>query len=84
MVLILGPHISVSDGLKKAIKNVKSMKGNAMQIFTGPPQSYELGKMVSESNDELKKIDNDMLSFFDADTGELYKKAEKLIKKGIV
>lgn len=57
MVLILGPHISVSDGLKKAIKNVKSMKGNAMQIFTGPPQSFELGKMVSESNDKLKKID---------------------------
>lgn len=33
---------------------------------------------------DLRKIDRGILSFFDADTEELYEKAEELIKNGIV
>ena len=51
MVLILGPHIEINNGIINAIKDVKKMNGNTMQIFTGPPQSFELGKVMSNSKD---------------------------------
>ena len=45
---------------------------------------YRLPDVHMISMDELRKIDKDLLSFFDADTDDLYKKAEKLIKNGDV
>ena len=56
MVLILGPHIEINNGIINAIKDVKKMNGNTMQIFTGPPQSFELGKVMSLNEEELEKI----------------------------
>ena len=45
---------------------------------------YRLPDVHMISMDELRKIDKDLLSFFDADTDDLYRKAERLIKKGDV
>ena len=56
MVLILGPHMSIGDGIDYAIRQVKNMKGNAMQIFTGPPHSFELGEAMTLTDEKLHKI----------------------------
>ena len=45
---------------------------------------YRLPDVNMVPMNELRKIDKDLLSFFDADTSDLHKKAEKLIKNGDV
>jgi len=57
-MLFIGPHYSIMDGVIDAINKVEAMDGNAMQIFTGPPQSLNLGKIFSDSNKDLNKIKN--------------------------
>ena len=55
-MLYLGPHYSIAKGVINAIKDVQEMDGTAMQIFTGSPQSLELGKLFSESDEYLEEI----------------------------
>jgi len=72
-----------------AVYHVKSASIIAEKLYSNKEMRlrmilYSLPDVNMIPMDELRKIDNDMLSFFDTDTGELYKKAEKLIKKGVV
>jgi len=55
-MLFIGPHYSIANGIIEAMKDVEKMGGNAMQIFTGPPQSLNLGKIFSDTNKELNEI----------------------------
>lgn len=55
-MLYLGVHHSISDGIVDAIKDTAKIGGNAIQIFTSPPQSMRLGKLYNESEDELEEI----------------------------
>jgi len=55
-MLYIGPHYSISKGVIQAIKDVEKMDGNAMQIFTGPPQSLNLGTIFSNSQNKLDSI----------------------------
>jgi len=72
-----------------AVYHVKSASILAEKLYLSKEMRlrmilYSLPDVNMIPMDELRKIDKVMLSFFDADTGELYKKAEKLIKKGVV
>ena len=55
-MLYLGPHHSIADGVINAMKEVQKIGGNAMQIFTGPPHSLNLGKIFEASDINLSEI----------------------------
>ena len=70
-----------------AVYHVKSASIMAEKLYLSKEMRlrmilYRLSDVNMVPMDELRKIDKDMLSFFDADTDDLYKKAEQLIKKG--
>lgn len=55
-MLFIGPHYSIANGIIEAMNEVEKMDGNAMQIFTGPPQSLNLGTIFSNSPEKLSEI----------------------------
>lgn len=57
-MLYIGPHYTIKNGIINAIDEVEKMGGNAMQIFTGPPQSLHLGTLYSDSDNKLEEIKN--------------------------
>ena len=60
-MLYIGPHYSIDEGILNAIKEIEKMGGNALQIFTGPPHSLNLGKIFQESNKEISKIKKNII-----------------------
>ena len=62
-MLYLGFHNSISNGVIQAKKEVEKAGGNCMQIFTSPPQSFELGKIFNDSPSELELIKKNMTNF---------------------
>jgi len=72
-----------------AVYKVKSASILAEKLYSNKEMRlrmilYRLNDVKMIPIHELRKIDAGILSFFDTDTGELYEKAEKLIKKGLV
>ena len=55
-MLYLGVHASINGGIIRAKEETEAIGGNCMQIFTGSPQSLELGKVY-----ELDKSDKDKI-----------------------
>jgi len=55
-MLYLGVHASISGGIIRAKEETATIGGNCMQIFTGSPQSLELGKVYELSKSEKAKI----------------------------
>ena len=55
-MLYLGVHVSISGGIIRAKEETAAIGGNCMQIFTGSPQSLELGKVYELSKLEKAKI----------------------------
>jgi deoxyribonuclease-4 len=55
-MLYLGVHASISGGIIRAKEETAAIGGNCMQIFTGSPQSLELGKVYELSKLEKVKI----------------------------
>ena len=51
-MLYLGVHASINHGIIRAKEETAAIGGNCMQIFTGSPQSLELGKVY-----ELSKLE---------------------------
>jgi deoxyribonuclease-4 len=62
-MLYLGVHASINKGIISAKKETESIGGNCMQIFTGSPQSLELGKVYNLNNLEKDKIKNSLKNF---------------------
>ena len=55
-MLYLGVHASISHGIILAKEETAAIGGNCMQIFTGSPQSLELGKVYELSKSEKETI----------------------------
>jgi len=55
-MLYLGVHASISGGIIRAKEETAAIGGNCMQIFTGSPQSLELGKVYELSKSEKASI----------------------------
>jgi deoxyribonuclease-4 len=55
-MLYLGVHASISHGILRAKKDTAAIGGNCMQIFTGSPQSLELGKVY-----DLPKLEKETI-----------------------
>jgi deoxyribonuclease-4 len=55
-MLYLGVHASISNGIIRAKEETAAIGGNCMQIFTGSPQSLELGKVY-----ELPKVEKETI-----------------------
>ena len=55
-MLYLGVHASISGGIIRAKEETAAIGGNCMQIFTGSPQSLELGKVYDLSKSEKAAI----------------------------
>jgi len=55
-MLYLGVHASISSGIIRAKEKTAAIGGNCMQIFTGSPQSLDLGKVY-----ELPKEDKELI-----------------------
>lgn len=55
-MLFLGVHASISHGIIRAKEETAAIGGNCMQIFTGSPQSLELGKVYELSKSEKETI----------------------------
>jgi apurinic endonuclease APN1 len=55
-MLYLGVHASISGGIIRAKEETAAIGGNCMQIFTGSPQSLELGKVYELSKLEKAEI----------------------------
>jgi deoxyribonuclease-4 len=55
-MLYLGVHASINGGIIKAKEETEVIGGNCMQIFTGSPQSLELGKVYELDKSEMAKI----------------------------
>jgi len=55
-MLYLGVHASISGGIIRAKEETTAIGGNCMQIFTGSPQSLELGKVYELSKLEKAEI----------------------------
>ena len=62
-MLYLGVHASINGGLIKAKENTEAIGGNCMQIFTGSPQSLELGKVYELDKSEMAKIKTALKNF---------------------
>jgi len=59
----LGAHTSIDKGIIKAKEKMEEIGGNCMQIFTGSPQSLDLGKVYYLSKPELDKIKGELQNF---------------------
>ena len=55
-MLYLGVHASISHGILRAKEDTAAIGGNCMQIFTGSPQSLELGKVY-----DLPKLEKETI-----------------------
>jgi deoxyribonuclease-4 len=55
-MLYLGVHASISNGILRAKEETAAIGGNCMQIFTGSPQSLELGKVY-----DCPKVEKDAI-----------------------
>ena len=55
-MLYLGVHASINGGIIRAKEETAAIGGNCMQIFTGSPQSFELGKVYELSKSEKESI----------------------------
>ena len=62
-MLYLGVHASINFGIIKAKEKTEAIGGNCMQIFTGSPQSLELGKVYELDNLEKAVIKNALQNF---------------------
>jgi len=62
-MLYLGVHASIKNGLIKAKEETEAIGGNCMQIFTGSPQSLELGKVYELDKSEMAKIKTALKNF---------------------
>jgi deoxyribonuclease-4 len=62
-MLYLGVHASISGGIIRAKEETSAIGGNCMQIFTGSPQSLELGKVYELPKSEKAKIKAALLDF---------------------
>jgi len=55
-MLYLGVHASINHGIIRAKEETAAIGGNCMQIFTGSPQSLELGKVYELPKSEKASI----------------------------
>jgi deoxyribonuclease-4 len=55
-MLYLGVHASINHGIIQAKEETLEIGGNCMQIFTGSPQSLELGKVYDLPKSEKESI----------------------------
>ena len=55
-MLYLGVHASINHGIIRAKEETAAIGGNCMQIFTGSPQSLELGKVYDLTKSEKLEI----------------------------
>ena len=62
-MLYLGVHASINHGIIQAKEKTLAIGGNCMQIFTGSPQSLELGKVYELDNLEKAVIKNVLQDF---------------------
>ena len=62
-MLYLGVHASISGGIIRAKEETAAIGGNCMQIFTGSPQSLELGKVYELSKSEIGSIKEALQDF---------------------
>jgi apurinic endonuclease APN1 len=62
-MLYLGVHASINGGIIKAKEETEIIGGNCMQIFTGSPQSLELGKVYGLDKQEKDNIKNELKNF---------------------
>lgn len=62
-MLYLGVHASISHGILRAKKDTAAIGGNCIQIFTGSPQSLELGKVYDLPKLEKETIKAELQDF---------------------
>jgi deoxyribonuclease-4 len=62
-MLYLGVHASISNGIIKAKEETSVIGGNCMQIFSGSPQSLELGKVYDLSKSDKMEIKDALKNF---------------------
>ena len=62
-MLYLGVHASINGGIIKAKEETEVVGGNCMQIFTGSPQSLDLGKVYELNKSEKAEIKNALKNF---------------------
>jgi len=62
-MLYLGVHASINHGIIQAKEQTLAIGGNCMQIFTGSPQSLELGKVYDLPKSEIESIKNALQNF---------------------
>jgi len=62
-MLYLGVHASINGGIIKAKEETTAIGGNCMQIFTGSPQSLELGKVYELDKSEKAEIKTALQNF---------------------
>jgi apurinic endonuclease APN1 len=62
-MLYLGIHASINRGIIRAKEETELVGGNCMQIFTGSPQSLELGKVYELDNLEKEEIKTALQNF---------------------
>jgi apurinic endonuclease APN1 len=55
-MLYLGVHASINHGIIRAKEETAAIGGNCMQIFTGSPQSLDLGKVYDLTKSEKLEI----------------------------
>jgi apurinic endonuclease APN1 len=62
-MLYLGVHASINKGIIRAKEETEAIGGNCMQIFSGSPQSLELGKVYELKNSEKLEIKTALQDF---------------------
>ena len=62
-MLYLGVHASINKGIIRAKEETEAIGGNCMQIFSGSPQSLELGKVYDLKNSEKLEIKSALQDF---------------------
>jgi deoxyribonuclease-4 len=62
-MLYLGVHASISGGIIRAKEETAAIGGNCMQIFTGSPQSLDLGKVYELGKSEKAEIKSALQDF---------------------
>ena len=62
-MLYLGVHASINHGIIQAKEKTLAIGGNCMQIFTGSPQSLELGKVYDLPKSEKEFIKTALQNF---------------------
>jgi len=62
-MLYLGVHASISNGIIEAKEETSTIGGNCMQIFSGSPQSLELGKVYDLDKSDKMEIKDVLKNF---------------------